>query len=472
MTEIRFEYTPLPVHRDFHMSRSREKCLFGAFGSGKTYALCAEAIALGLEQPGSRILITRKTVPELRDTTEAVFFDIMPTELYRAGNAKRMAGHFESFTLPNGSLFLFRSIDDWNKHKSLNVCGIFWDEADEFDEETVLGMSSRVRQRDPTREGKEYGAGEITRREMCFAANPAGHNWLYKMFVDPTSPTFRHGSQWFKSTSFDNPFLPVEYLEDLLQYPEPWIRRYVLCTFDDFAGQIYEEWAYDTHVIKAPLEGWGKEAHFWMGMDPGTQLPTAGLWVVVDRANHRLVGVEEYQEANLAANVHAKAWKSLEARHRMTVKRRVADPSIETRDRSTLTRLHDTYRKLGYNFQLGPKDHRDRIPALGRLIHDKRFVVTANCPRTFEAIRDYKWEDLTPAQRARGEDPHERPIKKNDHLVDCSQYLSCLYLPPVDLKPPKPNLTPEQEMSREIQAQIRKQLKRRNVSRMEAGIVR
>jgi hypothetical protein len=59
---------------------------------------------------------------------------------------------------------LFRSIDDWNKHRSLNVGFIAFDEADEFDEETYQGMLSRVRQSDPTPEGIAYGAKKITRR--------------------------------------------------------------------------------------------------------------------------------------------------------------------------------------------------------------------------------------------------------------------------------------------------------------------
>src|SRR6476469_9427334 len=96
---ITFDYRPIPVHEPFHRSTAYERCLFGAFGSGKTYSICAEAIAFGLEQPGSRILITRRTIPELRDTTETVFFDILPSELFRAGEAKRIGGHFERFTL-------------------------------------------------------------------------------------------------------------------------------------------------------------------------------------------------------------------------------------------------------------------------------------------------------------------------------------------------------------------------------------
>jgi hypothetical protein len=36
--------------------------------------------------------------------------------------------------------------------------------------------------------------------------------------------------------------------------PTPWVKRYVLCNFDDFGGQIYQNWSYDTHVVQ-PYRG-------------------------------------------------------------------------------------------------------------------------------------------------------------------------------------------------------------------------
>lgn len=444
--EVEFEYRPLPIHAGFHTSGAYERALFGAFGSGKTYALCAEAIAWALEQPGIRGLITRKTVPELRDTTETVFFDILDDAIYKAGEEKRAGGHVERFVFPNGSEILFRSIDDWQKHKSLNVGFIAWDEADEFDEETYLGMSSRVRQREVTPMARRLGAKEITRRGMWCASNPAGHNWLYRRFVDPKHKD-RKGEFW-RSTSFDNPYLPPEYLQSLLDYPEAWVRRYVLCQFDDFAGQIYEDWGWDSHVIDLKDGEIKRGDVFWMGMDPGTRSPTAGLWVWRDTENRRLVGIAEYQENYTAAEQHAKNWRLIEAKHKMNVQRRVADPSIMTTDRGTNMVLADMYRRAGFQFDLGPRMHKDRIPALGQMIHLRRFVLTRNCPQTYEQIKNYKWEDITPAMRAKGVDAPEKPVKRNDHLVDCAQYLCSRWVPPQRVKPEDRPETFSQKMNR------------------------
>lgn len=450
---IDFKYRPLPIHAEFHSSTAYERALFGAFGSGKTYGLCAEAIAWALEQPGIRGLITRKTVPELRDTTETVFFDILPHELRSAGEERRSGGHVERFIFPNGSEILFRSIDDWNKHRSLNVGFIAWDETNEFDLETYLGMSSRVRQVEPTAMAQKQGAGNISRRGMWCATNPSGHDWLYNRFVDPDKRS--DNTEWFRSTSFDNPYLPPEYVDSLLQYPEAWVRRYVLCQFDDFAGAIYPDWGWDTHVIPVP-ENLDNRQVFWMGMDPGTRNPTAGLWVWHDQDNRRLVGVAEYQENRTSAAGHAAAWRQIEKKHAPRVVWRVSDPgSITVPDRGTNMKLSDQYRRLGFNFALGPRHHKDRIPMLGQMIALGRFVVTPNCPQTYEQIRDYKWEDITPAQRARGENPKEKPVTKDDHLVDCAQYLCSRWVRPLPLDNPYENETDTSRVWNAIRANIR-----------------
>ena len=465
---VNFEYTPMRVHSSFHKSTAYERMLFGAFGSGKTYAIIAEAIAWCLEYPGIRGLITRKTVPELRDTTEPIFKMLLPAELWSAGVEKRSGGHMESFTFPNGSVVLFRSIDDWNKLRSLNLGFIAYDEANEFDEETYDGMKSRVRQRDITAEARDRGyTHEITRRGIWGATNPAGKDWLWRRF-HPESPHRADGAEMFVSTTLDNPFLPPEYVESLLQYPKPWVQRYVLCQFDDFAGRIYDEWNYERHCIPHPdWHAWQPTdlagRVFWMTMDPGTENPTAGLWLWSDIENRRLVAVAEYEEAGLAADVHAVAWRRIEAQQMMRVRWRAADPNaITQRDRGTALSLQTQYAKLGFNFNLGTSSERDRITALARLIHLNRFVVTERCPKTFEAIKQYQWKDLTPSQRKSGEDPKETPLKKNTHLVECAQFAAGRETPGLSKKQIEDRT---RSFHDEVHGAIRKQLARKASAR-------
>lgn len=453
---IDFENKPLPVHEAFHRSTAYERMNFGAFGSGKTYAVIDEAIAWSLEQPGIRGLIARKTVPELRDTTEPILMERIPAELLKACEIRRSGGHIERVIFPNGSTLLSRSLDDWNKHRSLNVGFIAYDEANEIDEETYLGMSSRVRQRDITAEARQRGyTAPISRRGIWGATNPSGKDWLWRRF-HPDSPDRAPNTACFTSTTLDNPFLPPEYVESLLQYPRPWVQRYVLCQFDDFAGRIYDEWGHDSHVVPHPdWDRIGAGQVFWMGMDPGTENPTAGLWVWLDQEQRRLVAVAEYEEAGIAADVHAAAWRRIEAQQRMTVRWRVADPnSITQRDRGTALSLQTQYAKLGFQFNLGASSEKDRIPALGHLIHLRRFVVSERCMKTFEALKQYQWKDLTPLQRAKGEEAKEQPLKRNTHLVECAQYIAGREAPMPKIKVPLHPDSFHDQIHRAIQRQL------------------
>lgn len=444
----------LSIHIPFHKSTAYERALFGAFGSGKTYAAVDEGIAWLLEQPGIRGLFSRKTVPELRDTLEPIFLERCPHDLLTASTVRKTGGHIESITFPNGSVALFRSLDDWNKHRSLNLGFLVIDEANEIDEETYQGMLSRIRQKDLTEEARQRGyTGQITRRGVWLATNPNGHDWLYYRFIDDKQ---RHvKTDYFKSTSLDNPHLPPEYIDSLLQFPEPWIKRYVLCSFDDFAGQIYEDWNEEDHFIEPYVPD--PNSIFWMGFDPGTRHNNAAIWVHVNAEKRELVVVDEYLSGNMAASAHAKEWRRIEAKHKMkNVAWRVADPNVNTRDRGSNMRLSDMYRREGFHFNLGPRRYDDRIPMLGQLIYQKRFKVMRSCPMTFEQIRDYRWEDITPAQRAKGVDPPEKPLKKNEHLVDCSQYVSSRWTRPLHPVVIRPDLTFDQELRKAIRKDQRR----------------
>lgn len=467
MTAFTFEYQPIPVHYPFHQCTSYEAVAFGGYGSGKSFALCAEAIALGLEQPGSEILICRRTVPSLRDTTEAIFVGLLPPKFFDSCVVKRMGGHYESITFPNGTKYMFRGLDDWMKLKSLSLAAIFFDEVDELDEETYMGMLSRVRQTRPTAAARAQGAADITRRYIRSASNPAGHNWVWKRFVGPDR---QPQTAFFVSTSLDNPHLPMDYIDALLAMPDPWVRRYVLCGFDDFAGQIYESWTWDTHVIQPYMaNSFDPTSFVLMGMDPGTskENPTAGLWCYYDKDKHWLVGVAEYQAHSLNAKTHAMQWRTIESRFgRTRVRQRIADPTVTTRDRGSNMKLSDQYLRAGFNFELGPRLNKDRIPMLGQLIEDGRFRVTTDCPQTFEAIQNYKWKDLTPQQRQNGAD--QSPVKKDDHLVNCAQYVTSKYVPPpaiVPMEEPLPGDTVEEQLRAEHQAEIRKAIREQLASK-------
>lgn len=464
---MKFEYSPNPVFVPFHASTASDRFLFGGYGSGKTVAACAEAIALGLELPGIEMLVTRKTVPALRDTTEKEFVNLLPPDFLKQCTVARAGGHLNTLQFPNGSLYYFRGMDDWRKLRSMNLAFILWDEADEFEKEEFDGMQSRVRQVHPTPVAKALGAPQITRRGNIVSSNPAGQNWLWH---EALGPDRRQGVEAFISSSFDNPYLPTSTLQRWLAMPDPWVRRFVMCSFDEFAGAIYTDWSWETHVIPPFRNSAGKYVYdpsswFRMGFDPGTDAGNAGVWAYYDKPNHRYVAVAEYCETGLAVSKHTAEWRRIEATHGMRVQRRIADPkAVNIRDRGSNVALRDQYDRKGYRFQLGPSNVDDRVTSLGELIYQGRFVVTSECPRLYEQILNYQWEDLSPAQRAKGKSA--KPLKKDVDLVDAAQYVISNYVAPPPVQPKK---TAEELHTTEIHAAIKKQLRLKRSRKARRG---
>src|SRR5436853_6533992 len=71
------KYIPLPSQLKFHQSEARFKGFSGPIGSGKSQALCHEAIRMACLNPGRTGLIGAPTYPMLRDATQATLFEIL-----------------------------------------------------------------------------------------------------------------------------------------------------------------------------------------------------------------------------------------------------------------------------------------------------------------------------------------------------------------------------------------------------------
>src|ERR1700720_1763942 len=81
------EYHPLPSQQRFHESRARFKGFSGPIGSGKSQALCQEALKLAYLNPGRTGLLGAPTFPMLRDATQAALIEIFErNRIPREGN--------------------------------------------------------------------------------------------------------------------------------------------------------------------------------------------------------------------------------------------------------------------------------------------------------------------------------------------------------------------------------------------------
>ena len=70
-------YMPLPSQRRFHDSTFRFKGFSGPIGSGKSQALCHEAIRLSYLNAGRMGLLAAPTYGMLRDATQRALIEIL-----------------------------------------------------------------------------------------------------------------------------------------------------------------------------------------------------------------------------------------------------------------------------------------------------------------------------------------------------------------------------------------------------------
>lgn len=165
---IEIDYVPLPSQHKFHASAARFKGFSGPIGSGKSQALCQEAIRLSYLNPGRQGLIGAPTYPMLRDATLTSFLEVLESNRIRHELNKS-----ESFLVMKDtrSKIFFRAVDDFERLRGTNLAWFGLDELTYTTEEAWLRLEGRLR--DP-RAARLCGFGVWT---------PKGFDWVYRRFI-------------------------------------------------------------------------------------------------------------------------------------------------------------------------------------------------------------------------------------------------------------------------------------------------
>ena len=227
-------YSPLPSQRLFHKSAARMKGFSGPIGSGKSQALCHEAIRLTYLNPGRSGLIGAPTYPMLRDATQQTLFEILdsnriPYEHARAENVLRMKD--------SGSRILFRPLDDFERLRGTNLAWFGLDELTYAPEGSWLRLEGRLR--DPK-----------ANRLCGFAVwTPKGYDWVYRRFIsEPNS-----GYEVIQARPFENRFL-LDQIPDFYErlkgsYDEKFYQQEVLGQYLHMrVGLVYHTFDRKDHV--------------------------------------------------------------------------------------------------------------------------------------------------------------------------------------------------------------------------------
>jgi PBSX family phage terminase large subunit len=220
----------LPAQRDFIDDTShRIVGYIGGFGSGKSFALAAKAITLGLENPGTTAMVAEPSFPMIR----TVFIPAMDAALEQWGIDYdfRVSPQPEyTLKLPTGNVrLLAQSAENWQRVRGQNISFVLWDEADTSPVETAQKAGEMFLARMRT--------GKVN--QLALASTPEGFRYCYRQFVEQDGPDKR----LIRVRSMDNPHLPADFVESLKRnYPAQLIQAYLEGHFVNLASAaIYPE---------------------------------------------------------------------------------------------------------------------------------------------------------------------------------------------------------------------------------------
>lgn len=235
----------LPHQEEVIESTARFQAIVGGYGSAKTYAACVLGHLLSVAIPANRGLVGRRSYSKLEDSTLRVYLDVLDRSGVQYTPAEKRNGLPHRVTYANGSEVLFRETKDLGRFLGPAYGWGLFDEAQEEPHQSFKDFAGRLRL-----------PAAWDRYKLMLATNPPGHrHWLATTF--PEGMGHKGDFHLVQVASTDNPFLPPNYVPDLMKTHTPdEVRRIVGGRY----GATYEgrpvyapPFRYETHIGEPPF---------------------------------------------------------------------------------------------------------------------------------------------------------------------------------------------------------------------------
>ena len=246
--------TPNEKQKLFLLAKSKYVGFGGSRGGGKSWAVRVKAILLCLKHPGIKVMIIRKTYPELQENHIIPICQIL--HCYSPNKADRVATYNDSkkhITFPNGSRILFRYCDnekDAERFQGTEVDVLFIDEATHQSEEKMKKLTACVR-----------GVNNFPKRIFC-TCNPGseGHAWVKRLFIDRAFKDNERPEEYefIQSRVTDNFALmdaDPDYVRQLEALPPKLRAAWLDGDWNIFSGQFFEEFRETPDIQKCHEAG-------------------------------------------------------------------------------------------------------------------------------------------------------------------------------------------------------------------------
>lgn len=365
---------------------NRYEVYYGGGGSGKSYGATQKVVFKCIANK-RRVLVVRKVGATLKDSIYLLFKNV----LNQIG-----VGYIENktdltLTLPNGTVFLFKGLDDSEKIKSItDITDIVIEEATELTQEDFTQLDIRLR---PL--GVKYP-------QIYLMFNPVSKvNWCYKHWFEKGTPK---RAKIIHSTFLDNKFLSDEYrltLENLKDTNPNYYKIYCLGEFATLDKLVFPK--YDYRLISAEeVEG----LPLWVGLDFGyTNDPSAITWGRADNAAMKLYITGEYNKKGLTNDEITTRLKALGFEKEEVIADSAEQKSIEEIRRGGIRRIKPAV-----------KGADSIINGIDRLLRYE-IIIDERCIHVKEEFDNYTWLK----DKKTGEYTN-KPIDSYNHHIDSIRY--------------------------------------------------
>lgn len=266
--------------------------------------------------------------------------------------------------------------------------------------------------------------------QLFATCNPEGPaHWLKKDYIDRKDV---HDLSFWSFELDDNPILDEAYKKAIKSsFHGMWYKRYVLGEWALASGAIYDTYDHDneyTNEYAAPN-------YYIVGIDYGTTNATAAVLCGVTPNKWPQIHIEKeyyYDSVKIGrAKTDAELVKDIkEFIGYKNVSIIYLDPAAAS--------LKIALRQADLPVIDANNDVLPGIKTVGKFIAGKNIVIHKSCQTLRDHIQSYAWD---PKAADRGED---KPIKKNDHILDALRYAIFTAFPQGEFNSPDEQLTIDQ----------------------------
>lgn len=364
----------------------RIEVYYGGAGSGKSFGATQKILLKSLRYK-RKVLVIRKIQRTIKDS----IWSLMVSHLHASGyyDACRINRSDYEIELPNGSIFVFKGLDDPEKIKSIDgITDIVIEEATELTEDDFTQLNLRLR-------------ALVDYPQIYLMFNPISKkNWVYDYFFVQTLPL---NVIVIKTTYQDNAFLSDEYREELERLKDRNPAYYRIYCLGEFA--TLDKLVFPTYTKKIISDTEISGLKRWIGLDFGyINDPSAIVWGFIDTVKRKIYVTGEYVRKGMRNDEIAETIIDLGLHKDKSYGDSAEPKSI------------DEIKSKGVNIEPTVKGKDSVIHGI-QWIQQYEIIVDERCFKVIEELENYTWQK----DKKTGEYINE-PVDTFNHTIDAIRY--------------------------------------------------